>query len=171
MFERGKSDRAQGQVPVNITLKDGRELIGRLLIPQGFGLIDVLNGASSFIEFEPIGGERMFVAKSALQSVKPMNLPAAPDLWAGSTEGGGFDPFAILGVKAGSTREEAREAYLSLAKTYHPDRYATAKLPPEVRDYLAVMARRINAAYEALEIEKKKQAARSEPVFTKTGQG
>jgi hypothetical protein len=40
-----------------------------------------------------------------------------------------------------------------------------------VRDYLAVMARRINAAYEALEVAQKKQADRQAPIFTKAGQG
>ena len=170
MFERGRGDKAaQGPVAVAITLEDGREFRGRLLIPVGRGLTDVLNGNASFVEFEPINGERMFIAKSALQSVTPIDVPAARTLWAGPTQGGDFNPFAILGVKPGSTRQEAHEAYIRLAKIYHPDRYATTELPLEVRDYLAVMARRINSAYEALEAPKKKEAAKAEAVFTKAG--
>jgi hypothetical protein len=171
MFERGRGgDKAdQGPVAVAITLEDGREFRGKVHLPVGFGLTDVLNGPNSFIDFVTLDGERMYFAKSALQSVAPANVPAAVDLWAGPTEGGDFDPFTVLGVKAGSTREQAHEAYLRLAKLYHPDRYATAELPPEVRNYLSVMSRRVNAAYHALEAEKKKQANRSEPVFTKAG--
>ena len=45
----------------------------------------------------------------------------------------------MLGLKPGATREETREAYLSLAKIYHPDLYMAAELPREVRDYLAAM--------------------------------
>ena len=40
------------------------------------------------------------------------------------------------------------------------------ELPDEVRDYLAAMARRINAAHAALEVTRQKQAARAEPIFT-----
>ena len=58
-------------------------------------------------------------------------------------------------------REQAREAYLKLAKLYHPDRYAAADLPREVRDYLAVMVRRINAAHDAVQVRLQKKAAPS----------
>ena len=64
-----------------------------------------------------------------------------------------------------------REAYLKLAKVYHPDRYAAAELPAEVREYLSAMARRVNAAYDAWQAAHKRQAAKQEPVFTKAGQG
>jgi len=171
MFERGRSDRAEGPVAVSIGLGDGRELIGRLLVPPGRTLTDLLNGAASFFEFEPAGGGRMFIARAALHSVKPADVPAAPELWAGPSEGGSFNPSAILGVKPGSPRAEVREAYLKLAKTYHPDRYAAADLPREVHAYLSAMARRINAAYQALETARQQQAARAEPLFTSTGQG
>ena len=79
----------------------GQELSGKLMVPPGRSADEVLNGGASFVEFEPADGERMFIAKSALRSVKPTNVPAAPDLWAGPTEAGNFDPFAVLGVKPG----------------------------------------------------------------------
>jgi hypothetical protein len=169
MFERGK-DRA-GPVDVEIALGDGQTLGGKLIVPPGRTLTDVLNGAAAFIEFEPVEGGRMYLAKSALHSVTPSNIPAAPDLWAGPTEGAGFDPFRVLGIDADATREHAREAYLRLAKTYHPDRYAAADLPREVRDYLAAMVRRINAANDAVQARLQKKSAKQEPVFTKQGHG
>jgi DnaJ domain len=170
MFNRGGKQQ-EGPVSVEIVLEDGRELQGKLLIPPGRTLAEMLNGGASFIEFAPINGERMFIAKSALHAVKPTNVPDTPDLWAGPTEGGSFDPFAVLGVKVDASREEVREAYFNLAKVYHPDRYATAELPAEVREYLSVMARRINAAYDAWQSSQKRQAVKREPVFTKAGQG
>jgi hypothetical protein len=171
MFNRGSRERAEGPVSVEITLEDGHELQGTLVVPPGRSLTEVLNGTSTFIEFEPIRGERMFIAKSALQAVRPMNVPAAPSLGPKTADAGTLDPAAVLGVKADAGREEVREAYLNLAKAYHPDRYASAELPLEVHDYLSAMARRINAAYDAWQAAHKRRAAKQEPVFTKAGQG
>lgn len=169
MFERGGRDRAEGPVSVEIILEDGQELYGQLVMPPGRNLVEVLNSASQFLEFEPTNGNRIFIAKSALRTIMPMNVPEAPDLWAGPTQGGSFDPFSVLGISHGASRAEMREAYVALAKIYHPDRYAASDLPQEVRNYLAVMARRINAAYEALESAQKKATAKQEPVFTRRG--
>lgn len=170
MFERGKGDRA-GPVEVEIALEDGQRLNGKLVLPPGRSLPEVLNGSSAFIEFQPTGGAHMFIAKSALHCITPCNVPPAPDLWAGPTQGAAFDPYAILGVDRDAGREQIRDAYLKLAKAYHPDRYAAIELPHEVRTYLAVMVRRINAAHDALQTRDKNTASRSEPVFTKAGQG
>lgn len=169
MFSRGRGEQAEGPVSVEITLEDGQELRGKLMLPPGRALTEVLNSAAAFVEFEPTRGQRMYIAKSALQCVKPMNGPPAPKLAVASTEAGAFDPAAILGVKADASRQEVRDAYLALAKVYHPDRYAAADLPSEVSEYLSAMARRINAAYDALEATQKRQAAKQEPVFTKAG--
>jgi hypothetical protein len=170
MFERGKESRA-GPVDVEIGLGDGRTLSGKLVVPPGRTLVELLNGSATFVEFEQLDGGRMYLAKAVLHSVTPSNIPAAPDLWAGPTEGSGFDPFKVLGIDAGATREHAREAYLRLAKAYHPDKYAAIDLPREVRQYLSVMVRRINAAHDAVEARMHKQNAKQEPVFTKQGAG
>jgi hypothetical protein len=169
MFDRGSRESSNGPVAVQITLEGGAELQGRLVLPPGRALSDVLNSAAPFLEFESADGERMYVAKSALQSVKPLDIPARPDLWAGSAEIGSFDPLAVLGLKAGATREEARDAYVRMAKIYHPDRYAAVELPREVHAYLAAMVRRVNAAHQALESAQRRQAAKQEPVFTRNG--
>ena len=99
MFERGKESRA-GPVDVEIGLGDGRTLSGKLVVPPGRTLAELLNGSATFVEFEQLDGGRMYLAKAALHSVTPSNIPAAPDLWAGPTEGSGFDPFKVLGIGA-----------------------------------------------------------------------
>jgi hypothetical protein len=170
MFDRGKNDGTNGPVYAEITLEDGRELNGKFNIPQGRSLTDILNGTLSFIEFEPFGGERIFLAKSALQAVKPTNLPGVPNLAAALNENQAFDPYAILRIGRDAGVEDVHRAYLDLAKTYHPDRFAAVELPTEVKNYLAAMARRVNAAHDAVLSGLKKRAAQQEPVFTKPGQ-
>jgi hypothetical protein len=168
MFERNKIDNVPetSAVPVEITFIDGTLVKGKVLIPVGRLLADMLNTSGGFIEFEPYGGERSYVAKALLGSVKLVGVPKTPDLQARTRDLDGFDPHAVLGVLQGDSAEKIHAAYVKLAKTYHPDRYSTVELPEEVRDYLANMARRINAAYAALETPRHVKAARQEPVFT-----
>jgi DnaJ-domain-containing protein 1 len=170
MFDRSK-DNNGGPAEVEIALSDGQTLSGKLTLPPGRSLPDFLNGAATFVEFQPEDGERMFIAKSSVHSVRPRTEPPVADLWAGPTGGPGFDPYKVLGIMADATRDDAREAYLRLAKAYHPDRYASTDLPREVQDYLAVMVRRINAAHDAIQAQVKKKAAKQEPIFTKAGNG
>ena len=85
-------------------------------------------------------------------------------------DGDSFDPYSVLGVVRGATFDEIRQAFVRLSKLYHPDLYANVALPGEVKDYLAAMARRINAAYHALEApiqsEKRATIEKAKPVFT-----
>ena len=171
MFERNRTDNVPepSAVPVEVALVDGTIARGKLLVPAGKTVADALNGAGGFVEFEPYGGQRGFLAKAQLASITPVQVPKAPNLSERLGDPGGFDPYAVLGLSAGASRDAARQAYFRLAKAYHPDRYATAELPEEVRDYLATMARRVNAAHAALEAPQRRQAAREEPIFTSPG--
>jgi hypothetical protein len=169
MFERNRVDSISDGVPVEITLADGEAIKGKLMVPPGKTVADALNGTGAFIEVEPYGGERMFLAKAHLATVRPVGVPRGVNLQARLADADGFDPHRILGLAVGATREEVRAAYFALAKAYHPDRYTTVELPQEVRDYLASMARRINAAHAALEVPEKRRAARAEAVFTSPG--
>ena len=56
MFDRNKT--SEGPISVEITLGDGRELKGKLTLPPGRTLTELLNGSAAFIDFEPFGGER-----------------------------------------------------------------------------------------------------------------
>jgi hypothetical protein len=169
MFDR-KTETQESAIAVEVTFDDGRTLKGKCIVPVQKQLADVLNNANPFIEFEAYGGERQYVAKSSLKAVKPIAAARGPNLAARLRDLDTFDPHAILGVSGSASWEEIKSAYHRLAKTYHPDRYSTAELPPEVRDYLGSMARRVNAAFSALEdphIETKQAvAARARPIYT-----
>jgi hypothetical protein len=171
MFERTRIDNAADitALPVEAVFVDGTTARGKLLVPTTKTMADVLNGPSAFVEFEPYGGERSFIAKAQIASIKLMGIPKLPNLNARLRDLDGFDPYAVLGISPGASREQIREAYVHLAKSYHPDRYATAELPTEVIEYLFAMARRVNAAHGALNVEQKKQAAKQAPVFTSAG--
>jgi hypothetical protein len=167
MFERNKIGNSPegSSVPVEVVLADGTALKGKLAVPPGKALAEVLNGPGAFVEFVPYGEDARFLAKAQLAWVKLVGVPKVTALGARLGDAD-FDPHAVLGVTVGASREEVRQAYVALAKAYHPDRYATAELPREVRDYLAAMARRVNAAHAALEAPQKRQALRQAPVFT-----
>ena len=122
-----------------------------------------------FIDFEPWRGERTFLAKASIRNVCMVNVPRAQNLNQRLHDLDGFDPHAILGLVSTASFDDVKAAWHRLAKVYHPDRYSAAELPPEVRDYLANMARRVNAAYAALEAPMqatRRASHRAQPVYT-----
>ena len=84
MFDR--SNRTEGPVTVEITLASGRQMSGRFVLPPGRTLSEALNGPSTFIEFEPDGDQRTFIAKSALQSVTPQIVARSQTAGGGTTD-------------------------------------------------------------------------------------
>ena len=172
MFERNKIDNSlqQAAVPAEVTLDDGRLVKGKFLIATSRSIFEVLNGDGHFLEFETYDGERTLIARSTLKSVKIISVPSGSNLKARVRDSDNFDPYTILGVPSDSSWDEIRAAYLKLSKAYHPDRYATADLPAEVRDYLSAMSRRVNASYAALEIPmqaaKRAVIEKAKPIFT-----
>lgn len=177
MFERNKVDNnpEPAAVPCEITFVGGDVVKGKLLVPVHRTMGDVLNGTGGFLEFEPYGGERNYISKTQVASLKPVGIPKASSLRARVRVLDDFDPHMILGVASDTDYDEIRTAYLRLSKVYHPDRYAAADLPDEVREYLAAMARRINAAHEALmaprQQAKRNGSERSTPIYTSPQRG
>ena len=70
------------------------------------------------------------------------------DTGARATRGDGFDPYEILQVTRGASKEEIRAAYLNLIKQYHPDK--VSHLGKEFRDIAEEKTQGINRAYEIL---------------------
>jgi len=174
MFERTQVDNSRDVVTAaaSIELDDGRRVSGRFLIARSKTLLDTLNGAAQFVEFEPYDGEKEVIAKSSIRSLRMISVPKGRNPAKIIADGNSFDPHKILGLEKGASRADVRSAYHKLSKTYHPDRYSSAELPDEVVTYLDAMVRRINAAYEILSEEAVKREAfaaqRSEPVYHST---
>lgn len=155
MFERNKVDNItqapQIAIPAEVTFSDGEISRGKFLMASGRTFADVLNGPGPFLEFEAYGEDRRYVSKTSIRNVKLVAVPNASNLHNRVRDGDNFEPHQVLGVDRTTEWAEIRAAYFALSKVYHPDRYASADLPPEVSDYLTVMSRRINLAYAALE--------------------
>lgn len=172
MFERNRVDNSLQQmaVPAEIKLRDGTVHKGKFLIAAARSIFEVLNGDTKFLEFETYDGVRTLIAKATLDTINIVQVPSTSGLKARLNDGDTFDPHSVLGLVRGAPWEEIRQAYVKLSKTYHPDLYANVVLPGEVKDYLAAMARRINAAYHALEapfqLEKRATIEKAKPVFT-----
>ncbi|MGL4397755.1 MAG: J domain-containing protein [Hyphomicrobium sp.] len=177
MFERNKVDNSlqQTTVPAELTLVDDRVVKGQFVIAASRSIYEVLNGDSYFLEFESYEGDRQLIARAALKAVKILSLSSVNGLKNRVRNGETFDPYGVLGVGRDASREDIRSAYHSLSKIYHPDLFASQTLPAEVRDYLAAMARRINAAYNALELPlqqaKIASAEKSRPIYTSPQRG
>lgn len=173
MFERNRIDNAQQQmtmVPAELTLDDGSVVKGRFIISHNRSIYDVLNGDTHFLDFETYAGERSLIARGSLKAVKLVSVPNGANLKNRVRDTETFEPHTILGIAPEASFDDVRAAYLKLSKIYHPDRFAGVDFPPEVRDYLSAMVRRINAAYAALEapIQAARRAAieKAKPVFT-----
>lgn len=175
MFERNKVDNSlqQSSVPVEITMEDGDLLKGRIVMAASRSIYDVLNGESKFIDFETYEGKRSLIAKARLKSLEIIQLASTGGLKSRLRDGEQFDPYGVLGVSMGAGLDDIRAAYHRLAKLYHPDKFTTVELPSEVREYLAAMSRRVNAAFMALEApfqaQKRAEVVKAKPIFTSPG--
>ena len=139
-------------VAVEISLIDGRVVKGKLWAVANKSLADTLNGALPFLEFTPYGAEQpQFLSRAHILTLSPIDIPKAAPLHERRGSGDTDDPHHILGVTPGSPWHDVREAYVKLAKAYHPDRFAGVALPDEVAQYLGNRVRTINAAYATLE--------------------
>jgi len=167
MFERNRVDRLHDPerctAAIEVTLDDGEIVRGRVHFSATRSLGDELNSANGFVDFEGSEGQRYFLAKRSIQSVRLNQVPKADQLTRAQSKNELFNPRTVLGLSEAANRDDIREAYHRLVKQYHPDRFATLELPREVSDYLNAMSRRINAAYSALN-GNQKQPATATPV-------
>lgn len=149
---RGEYAPERKAVAVEIRLSDGSTAKGKLWAAANKSLADTLNGASPFLEFTPYGAEKpQYLSRAHILTIAAIEIPKSVPLHERRGSGDADDPHHILGIEPGSAWHCVREAYIALAKAYHPDRFAGVTLPNEVREYLGVRASRINAAYAVLE--------------------
>lgn len=139
-------------VLVEVQLVDGTSLKGTILVQRERTLKDVVSGPEPFIEFECSVGGDMVIGKAAVAMIRPCRPMQADQLERRLKLLEKSEAYAVLKIAKGADRERVREAYLALARAYHPDRYAGNELPLEVGEYLNAMTRRINAAYSELNL-------------------
>ena len=176
MFERTRIDNMSQSravaIPAELTLDDKSVLKGDLMMPASRPVHEVLNGPGVFIEFRPYGKEPQLLSKSAIRGISFIKAQPAGRLSPAANEAENFDPYRTLGLQRGASHVEVHKAYVALAKTCHPDRFANADLPPEVREYLAAMARQVNLAFHALETTNRDLVRRNRPenrpIYTST---
>lgn len=151
MFNRSRADADQGRgrAAVILTLADGESMSGHVLAPPQIPLVDLLNSGREFIEFESREREMLLLNKRSIVSIALLGIPRTDQL-ARAKSGGSFDPHEVLGVDRLASRETVRVAYHTLARLYHPDRFAAIDLPPEMSAYANAMLARINMAYRSL---------------------
>ena len=137
-------------VQVTITLATGVQMRGNVFHSKTRTLQDELNKGETFLEFEPMEGQKMFLARSAIAAVKELNVPRVDQMSRRTSALDQFDPYEVLGLKKGADAGQIRSAYVTLAKIYHPDRFLRTDLPPEVAEYLSAVATRVNLAYSEL---------------------
>jgi len=127
---------------VEITLDDGQSLHGTIYVsPQG-RMTDALNDERRFLPVDRADGSFIALAKSAIRYVAPVA--------AEGTVYEGNNPYQILGLREGASREDVKKAYHQLGMENHPDRLKGFGLGA---DYLELATRRmarINEAYDRI---------------------
>lgn len=147
----GRDDKLN-RTPVFLTLTDGSVVTASIRLPLSNRLADSLNNDDVFLDALSPSGQQLFLAKSAIKSVRSATVPKADQLdMEGRAPGTpAFDPYAVLKVAKDASPDEIRHAYHRMARLYHPDRIASFELPEEVMDYVRAMLVRINLAFEQI---------------------
>lgn len=152
MFDRNRSPNSteMTEEAVRLVLVDGSELAGTITLPASARLEAFINNADRFLAFTDHDGTMQFIAKARIAALRPVAAPRANQLSRRLTDASSFDPHGILGLEPGAGPQAIRQAWVMMARLYHPDRFAGADLPREVAAYLKAMQQRVNLAYEAL---------------------
>jgi DnaJ-domain-containing protein 1 len=136
---------------VNLHLIDGTRQIASIRLPLSGKLNEAMNNADGFLDVITGDGQQQFIAKHAIQKAETIDPPKARlNQQRRDSDNKYFDPHAVLGITNTTGKDEMRQAYINLVKSYHPDRFANLDLPAEMKDYAAAMQARINMAYEQL---------------------
>jgi DnaJ domain len=145
-WRRQNSDSVQ----VLLVLGNGGRMRGNIMLPRDKTLRDFFNMPDLFIDFDCFEGGELVIAKTSIVSLRRNSLPQADQIDKKLRALDRANPHQILGIGVSATKEEIHKAYLALARSYHPDRFALSNLPPEVAEYLDTMTLRINVAYSEL---------------------
>ena len=144
------------RIPVTLTMSDGKQLSGSVPAGPAASLSTELNREGLFLNFKDKGGQTLFIAKASIamviegDGVKEAKLPQLMD---------GRSPHKVLRVAPDASPDVIRQAFLTLARQYHPDHFSGETVPSEIRDYAAAMFQQINDAYQTMRASTPSQPA------------
>lgn len=140
------------EIEVSLRMVDGSVARGTLNPGLVASLDSILNKETPFLEFTSKEGQRRYISKSQIASVEPVEPLKKPKL--PSTQDARFtDSYSLLGVEKGCSLDDARAAFHAKVKLYHPDKFSSIELPPEVAMYMNDMFRQLNTAFTELRAE------------------
>lgn len=139
---KNTSFRSKKKVRVFIQLEDGANLDGHVFCSTEQRVSDLLNDDREFLPFEDLNEEITILRKGTISRINLKEGGVAKKI--------SNNPYTILGVKQGATREEIKAAYHERVKAYHPDRIVSLSLPDDMTNFANDMLSRINAAYDSL---------------------
>ena len=134
------SFRTKTKVRVDLQLKDRSTLDGFVFCSQGERVSDILNDAREFLPFETHTEDIMMLRKGVITSILAREEDDRKKLVT--------DPFEILGISPGSSRDEVKQAYHQKVRLYHPDKLTSLDLPEDMTSYASDTLARINSAYD-----------------------
>src|SRR6185295_6275771 len=103
----------KNSILIEIHLAGGAKMQGKIFVTPQERLIDALNDSRTFLPVETMDGTVVAVAKTEIkQVVLPATFSAAYR---------GNDPYLILGVRGGVSKEKLKQAYHQLCMDSHPD--------------------------------------------------
>lgn len=134
--------RSKKKIRVNIRLEDGAFLDGHVFCILEERVSDLLNDDREFLPFESMNHDIIMLRKGTISQIQAREEFSEKQITS--------DPFKLLGVDRGATKETIREAYHDKVRAYHPDRIVSLELPDDMTNYANDMLSRINTAYETL---------------------
>lgn len=159
------------ELPVILSMQDGRELCGNLIVNLGGAIDRTLNNEARFILFSDEQGNERMISKSGILEVRdarriknsahapksdsstPRMQVDAPGLASDVVPGpvlASTSAHQALGVSEQATDDEIRIAFVALAQAYNPDRLASLNLPAEAAQFCDEKYQEISAAYAKL---------------------
>lgn len=151
------------ELPVILSMQDGRELSGNLIVNLGGAIDRTLNNEARFILFSDEHGNERMIAKNGILEVRdakkvkasaqaPNNDAPAPGMQvdAPNLAPAPSNAHQALGVSEQATDDEIRNAFVAFAQAYNPDRLASLNLPAEAAQFCEEKYRTISAAYAQL---------------------
>ncbi|NKB50873.1 MAG: DnaJ domain-containing protein [Rhizobiaceae bacterium] len=162
------NDNNRLNLPVFLTLQDGRELTVDLIVNLGGAIDRTMNNDARFVLIGDADGSERLIAKSIITEIRDAKKsrqasnasPVAATATTAATAATAvaapgivpeiFDPHQALGVSPMAGADEIRNAFVEQAQAYNPDRLAHIDLPADVTEFCANRYQQISKAYATL---------------------